>query len=170
MKDKLPSYTRRGFLGLGLGLAAGAPLALSSGCGSDSQHSTPPPPPPRADAKVAIVSCQSYGSPVQDSLNQAFTLLGGIGGLVNGKTVTVKVNLTCDGSFGYQFGKAPGESYITHGATAIALASLLLSSGAQKVRFAGPGQCRSREHAQPGNGKPVCASDRAGWRTSLLLF
>ena len=136
MKDKLPSYTRRGFLGLGLGLAAGAPLALSSGCGSDSQHSTPPPPPPpRADAKVAIVSCQSYGSPVQDALNQAFTLLGGIGGLVNGKTVTVKVNLTCDGSFRYLFGKPAGESYITHGATAIALASLLLSSGAQKVRF-----------------------------------
>jgi uncharacterized protein (DUF362 family) len=133
MKDRLTEWTRRGFLRLGLGLAAGAPLALSSGCGSENQNSTTP---PQADAKVAIVACTNYElSQVQDSLNQAFTLLGGIGGLVNGKTVTVKVNLTCGGSYDDLFGNPPGESYITDGTTAIALASLLLSSGAQMVRF-----------------------------------
>lgn len=55
--------------------------------------------------------------------------------MVSGKTVTVKVNLTCAGYFERQFGLSPGESYITHGSTATALASLLLSEGAQRVRF-----------------------------------
>lgn len=135
MKNKSYTCTRRGFLRLGLGLAASAPLALSSGCGTQNeQHTTPPP--PRADAKVAIVPCTTYVvQDVQNALSQAFTLLSGIGSLVNGKTVTVKVNLTSDGTYGDLFGRPAGESYITHGNTAIALASLLLSSGAQKVRF-----------------------------------
>lgn len=135
MNDKVLDSTRRGFLRFGLGLAAGAPFALS-GCGSNSQELNPPPPPPRSDAKVAIVSCTTYDSQaVQASLGQALALLGGIGGLVNGKTVTVKVNLTSDGTYRDQFGRPAGESYITHGATATALATLLLAAGAQKVRF-----------------------------------
>jgi uncharacterized protein (DUF362 family) len=72
---------------------------------------------------------------VRSALDHAFTLLGGIGSLVNQKTVTVKVNLTNSGVFENQFGLLPGESYITDGRTAIALASLLLSAGARKVRF-----------------------------------
>ncbi len=136
MKVKPPRCTRREFLRLAAGLAATAPLAFSSGCGGGSN--TPPPPPPaqpRADAKVAIVQCQDYGTAVRDSLSHAFDLLGGTSALVSGKTVTVKVNLTNGGSFGYLFGRPPGESYITHGATAIALASLLLAQGARRVRF-----------------------------------
>jgi uncharacterized protein (DUF362 family) len=72
---------------------------------------------------------------VQSALAQAFSLLGGIGSLVNGKTVAVKINLTNDGQFENQFGLPPGESFITHGATAIALAALLIQNGAQKARF-----------------------------------
>jgi uncharacterized protein (DUF362 family) len=85
---------------------------------------------------VAIVPCTSYVvSQVQDALKQAFSLLGGIGGLVNGKTVTVKVNLTSDGTYEHQFGLPPGHSFITDGSTAIALASLLFSNGATMVRI-----------------------------------
>ena len=137
MKNKPTTCTRRTFLRFGLGVAAGAPLALSTGCGAGSQ-SPPYSKPPgsfRADAKVAIVACQTYGSEVRDSLEHAFDLLGGIHTLVSGKTVTVKVNLTCGGYFERQFGLSPGESYITHGSTASALASLLFSEGAQRVRF-----------------------------------
>ncbi len=126
--------TRREFLRLAAGFAATAPLAFS-GCGGGDNTSPPPPPPVRTDAKVAIVSCQSYGAAVQDSLRQAFDLLGGTSRLVNGKTVTVKINLTNDGSFRDQFGRPAGESYITHGDTALALASLLVSQGARRVRF-----------------------------------
>ncbi len=128
---KSSGCTRRSFLRLGLGIAAGTPTLLSECCGS-SVSSTPPTP---AASRVAIVACKDYGSSVQPALAQAFSLLGGIGSLVNGKTVTVKINLTNDGTFENQFGLPPGESYITNGATAIALASLLFQNGAQMVRF-----------------------------------
>ena len=126
--------TRRSFLRLGLGIAAGTPILLSESCGS-SGSSTPITPPPAAASKVSIVACKDYGSSVQPALAQALSLLGGIGPLVNGKTVTVKINLTNAGNFDDQFGLPPGESYITNDATAIALASLLFQNGAQMVRF-----------------------------------
>ncbi len=126
--------SRRSFLRLGLGVAAGTPILLSEGCGSSTSNITGPPPPP-ASAKVAIVASKDYGTGLQPAMAQAFSLLGGIGSLVNGKTVTVKINLTNDGQFENQFGLPPGESFITHGATAIALANLLYQSGAKMVRF-----------------------------------
>jgi len=138
MSQKASCCTRRGFLQVGAGFAAAAPLALSLGCGSKSgggDHTTPPPP-LRADAKVSIVACQSYDvAAVTNALAQNFTLLGGIESLVSGKIVTVKVNLTSDGTYRGQFGLPADQSYITNGNTAIALASVLLSSGAAKVRF-----------------------------------
>jgi len=117
-----------------MGIAAGAPLLLSQACGN-SDVSTSPTTPTQTAATVAIVPCKDYGSGVQTALAQAFDLLGGIGPLVNGKTVAVKINLTNDGQFENQFGRPPGESFVTHGATAIALATVLFQSGAQKVRF-----------------------------------
>lgn len=138
MRVKPPTCTRRAFLRWGLGFAAGTPLALSAGCEGGNQAPPPSRPPEnfRTDAKVAIVSCSTYdGSEVHGALQQAFDLLGGIQTLVSGKTVTVKVNLTCAGYFEDQFGLSPGESYITHSSTAIALTSLLLSAGARRVRF-----------------------------------
>jgi uncharacterized protein (DUF362 family) len=107
---------------------------LSESCGS-SGSSTPITPPPAAASKVAMVACKDYGSSVQPALAQALSLLGGIGPLVNGKTVTVKINLTNAGNFDGQFGLPPGESYITNDATAIALATLLFQNGATMVRF-----------------------------------
>jgi uncharacterized protein (DUF362 family) len=126
--------TRRSFLRLGLGVAAGTPLLLTEGCGA-SGGTNPPPPPPVALSKVAIVACTDYGTSLQPALAQAFTLLGGIGSLVNGKTVTVKINLTNDGQFETLWNLPPGETFITNGATAVALASLLFQNGAQMVRF-----------------------------------
>ena len=126
--------TRRSFLRASLGIAAGTPLLISEGCGGTG--STPQPPvPPKTTARVAIVSCRDYASSVGPALSQAFDLLGGIGPLVSGKVVTVKVNLTNDGQFENLFGRPPGESFVTHGAMAIALAHLLFQNGAQKVRF-----------------------------------
>lgn len=134
--SKPSECSRRNFLRLGLGIAGGTPLLLSESCGgSSSSPQALPPTPSSAVSQVAIVSCTDYGSSVQTALGQAFSLLGGIGTLVNGKTVTVKINLTNDGRFENQFGRPPGESFITHGATGIALAALLFQNGAQKVRF-----------------------------------
>ncbi|MFB3922648.1 MAG: DUF362 domain-containing protein [Terriglobia bacterium] len=133
MKDRLSICSRREFIRL----AVGAPLAFTAGCGSGTVETPPviPPPPNRADAIVAIASSLTYDTDMVTAMEQSIDLLGGIHALVNGKTVTVKVNLTCSGYFENQFGRPPGETYITHGATAMALTSLLLAEGARRVRI-----------------------------------
>jgi uncharacterized protein (DUF362 family) len=87
-----------------------------------------------SEAKVAIVSCRSYGPELRPAFAKCFDLLGGIGSLVKGKTVAVKLNLT-NGDFMPFLGKPVGETFMTHYATASALASLLFEAGARRVRF-----------------------------------
>src|SRR5437867_4096648 len=125
---------RRHFLRLGT-LASAAPLIAScsrresSEAVSRSISSTA-----LSSAKVAIVTCLSYGKEAMEALDRSFDLLGGVGRLVRGKTVTVKVNLT-GRPFKSLFDRPPGETYVTHGDTAAALAAILLNAGARRVRF-----------------------------------
>lgn len=87
-------------------------------------------------AKVAIVPCRDYGREVRAALDRSFDLLGGIGGLVKGRTVTVKLNLTGSGTkFPALFGRPVGESYVTHPATVMALTAALFGAGARRVRL-----------------------------------
>jgi uncharacterized protein (DUF362 family) len=132
------SCSRRRFLGL----AATAPLAMTAGCGGSSPSSPSPSPSPSptsvppggGDAVVALTRCRSYGTEAFEGLRQSLDALGGVGSLVNGRVVTVKVNFT---GWPYQslFGRSPGETYITHGDTALALAQLLSEAGASRIRF-----------------------------------
>ena len=122
---------RRSFLRAGVGLVAGAGL-LDVACGHEAQDRR----------RVAIVRQADYDlAAVRTALSRAFDLLDGIGSLVSGKTVTVKVNLT-----GYAeslFGRPPGETYVTHPATALALTGLLKDLGAARVRLVE--SCQSAE-------------------------
>lgn len=95
-----------------------------------------------AGSTVALVSCRSYGPEVGKALRQCFDLLGGIGSLVKGKTVTVKLNLTGT-DFSPFLGKPVGETYMTHYTTALALGSLLFDAGAKRVRFVESTQSRA---------------------------
>lgn len=88
-----------------------------------------------SETKVAIVSCKSYGQVVEPALTKAFDLLGGIGRLVKGKTVTIKVNLTMSRQFVTIQGRPPVETYITHGDTVMALCTVLFREGARRVRI-----------------------------------
>jgi uncharacterized protein (DUF362 family) len=123
-----------------LGLAATAPLAMTAGCGGSSPSSPSPSPSPTSappgggDAVVALTRCRSYGTEAFEALRESLDNLGGIGSLVSGKVVTVKVNFT---GWPYQglFGRSAGETYITHGDTALALAQLLSEAGASRIRF-----------------------------------
>jgi len=127
-------------MSLGYGFAAGTflfpGLAAHSGWAAEAAvNPTQPPSKNRAvKPRVAIVSCHAYGPEVRAAFKQAFDLLGGIGGLVRGKTVTIKINLTGTG-FRKLFRRSVGESYMTHEATAVALCALLFSEGAQRVRL-----------------------------------
>ncbi len=88
----------------------------------------------RPDAKVAVVPCRSYGAEVHTALARCGDLLGGLGALVNHKTVTVKINLTGT-DFTPFLGRPVGETYMTHFATVRALGALLLAAGARRVRL-----------------------------------
>jgi uncharacterized protein (DUF362 family) len=134
-----PSFNRRAFLQRSFVIAAGAPLALQFSARKLAAEVQSPPSRTasalrRDDAKVAIVSCKTYGPEVRTALARSFDLLGGIGQLVKGKTVTVKINLTGT-DFSAFMGRPVGETYMTHYATAFALASLLFDAGAKRVRF-----------------------------------
>ena len=137
---KTNHLSRRTFIQHGLKVAAGAPLALGLGAtrllGAESLPGTGVVPAPgrRADAKVAIVACRSYGPELHPALEKCFDLLGGIGSLVKDKTVTVKLNLT-NGSFATFLGRSPGETFMTHPATVMALCTVLFAAGARRVRL-----------------------------------
>lgn len=128
--------TRRKFLGLTATVTAAAPLgspflgerAFGAATAAPSLTRL------RADAKVAITRCGGYGPEVRAALARCFDLLGGIGALVKNQTVTVKINLTGT-NFAPFLGRHVGETYMTHYATAAALASLLFDAGARRVRF-----------------------------------
>jgi len=94
------------------------------------------PGPPAGDAKVAIVSCPTYGAAaVGEAMQKAFDTVGGIGTMVKGKTVTVKVNLTHSGiRFVRIEGRPAGETYVTHGDTVMALCSLLFKEQARRIK------------------------------------
>src|SRR3954468_8938222 len=122
--------TRRDFLGRSLALAAGVPLGL----GLAQRALFAAQSPARASANVAIVQCRSYGPEVRAAFDKCFDLLGGIGSLVKNKTVTIKLNLTGT-DFTPFLNRPVGETYMTHYATALALATALFKEGAKRVRF-----------------------------------
>src|SRR5262245_39661206 len=90
MKPHLCS--RRGFLWTTSLLTAGAPFAFSTARAFAAANGLGK---SFADAKVAIAPCKTYAAQeVRAAYDQCFDLLGGIGSLVKGKTVTIKINLT----------------------------------------------------------------------------
>src|SRR4051794_28483446 len=133
---KTQQLSRRRFLHKSLALAAGGPLTLAYAqdrllaAGAVS------------GPKVAIVPCRSYGAEVQGALDKCFDLLGGIGSLVKNKTVTVKLNLTGT-NFKPFLDRPVGETFMTHYATALALARALFAAGATRVRFVESTQSRA---------------------------
>jgi uncharacterized protein (DUF362 family) len=148
-----------------LGLAATAPLAAAAGCGGSGSSGPSPSPtvnptatPSGGSGVVAITGARSYGSEAAAAIRQALDLLGGIGSLVRGKTVTVKVNFTGWPIQGIG-GRTAGETYLTHGDTALALAQILSENGARRVRFV-----ESEAVALTMEG--VCAA--AGWDVPAL--
>lgn len=119
--------SRRGFIQKSLSAAVAVPFGASgvrSLLGAEA----------RAAAKVAVVECKTYGPAVAAAYKAAFDLLGGIGSLVKGKSVTVKLNLTGT-NFTDFLGRPVGETYMTHYDTAAALASECFRAGAKRVRF-----------------------------------
>ncbi len=84
-------------------------------------------------AKVAVARCKTYGPDLAPTLDKMFDQLGGLGGLVKGKTVAVKVNFI--GVRWSRLGNALMEdTYWTHPRIIGATVSLLGKAGARRIR------------------------------------
>jgi uncharacterized protein (DUF362 family) len=137
-------FSRRKFLLRGATLAVAAPFAasLDSLGWLRAAESTGAAMPNRSGATVAIVPCHDYGAAARAALARSFDLLGGIGGLVKNKTVTIKINLTGT-NFTPYLGRHVGETYMTHFDTALALTALLFEAGARRVRLVESNQSKA---------------------------
>lgn len=85
-------------------------------------------------SRVAVAKCTDYGRSLLPSLERIFDQLGGLGRLVKGKTVAMKVNLT--GSPTYRLGYAALETtHYTHPAVIAATVHLMGKAGARRIRI-----------------------------------
>jgi uncharacterized protein (DUF362 family) len=139
---KTAHLTRRCFLGRAAALAAGVPVAATLRDLAGWAAEAPAGSAAAASPRVAIVPCRTYGAAVRPALDRAFDSLGGLGPLVKGKTVTVKVNLTGT-NFAPYLGRPVGETFMTHGDTAAALAAACFAAGARRLRFVESTQSRA---------------------------
>jgi uncharacterized protein (DUF362 family) len=83
---------------------------------------------------VALARCDSYGAEVLPTLRKMFDQLGGLGRLVKGKTVAIKLNLTGDPDA--RLGYLPvGQTTWTHPAVIGAAVNLIGLAGATRIRL-----------------------------------
>lgn len=92
----------------------------------------------RADAPtspVAVGRCRTYDpGELVPAMSRLFDQLGGLGRLVAGKTVAVKINLT--GAPTYRVGHLPlEETHYTHPHVIAAAAQLIAKAGARRIRI-----------------------------------
>lgn len=85
-------------------------------------------------APVAVAGCRSYGPELVPVLERMFDQLGGLGRIVQGKTVAVKVNFT--GAPTERLGHLPnGLTHWTHPSVIGATLHLMGKAGARRIRI-----------------------------------
>lgn len=90
--------------------------------------------PPAPAAPVAVARCTGYGTELVAALERMFDQLGGLGRLVKGKTVAIKLNLTGDPA--YRMGHRPlGSAQWVHPRIIGATVHLLGRAGARRIRL-----------------------------------
>jgi uncharacterized protein (DUF362 family) len=116
------------------GLAAGIKLvterlpdsALAASPSTEKSRNAPSSP-------VAIQRCESFEPQLfRKKLDAALDLIGGIGDLVRGKTVTIKINLT-GMSWEPCCGLPADQTYITHPSSLAALCAAVSDAGARRI-------------------------------------
>ena len=89
---------------------------------------------PAPTSPVSVARCRSYGPELLPVMAKMFDQLGGLGRLVAGKTVAMKVNLT--GGPTQRLGHLPAESaHWTHPAVIACTINLMHKAGAKRVRI-----------------------------------
>jgi uncharacterized protein (DUF362 family) len=118
-------HSRRNWLRMAGSAAAGAWLA-----GRPPLHAAGAP-----ATRVAVASCPTYdAATLLPTLDRMFDQLGGLGRIVKGKTVAIKINLT--GSPSYRLGYLPAEeTHYTHPQVIAATVHLMGKAGARRIRI-----------------------------------
>ncbi|HJT87987.1 MAG TPA: DUF362 domain-containing protein, partial [Bryobacteraceae bacterium] len=112
-------HTRREWLLRAAAVAAGPGLARAAAAPAGT---------------VAVGKCKTYGAELLPALDKIFDQLGGLGRLVKGKTVAIKLNLT--GPATSRVGRAPlGETYWTNPEVIAATVHLMGRAGARRIRL-----------------------------------
>lgn len=89
---------------------------------------------PERNARVAIGKAASYSDDLVSTLARMFDQLGGLDGLVRGKTVAIKLNLTGSPALRVE-GRPLGVTHYVHPTLVGAVAHLLGQAGARRIRF-----------------------------------
>jgi len=126
MKRVQGNVSRRDILALS-GLAVGA-LAARGG-NSATRLVTPP------TAPVAVAKVTGYDQDLVAQFERMFDQLGGIGHLVRGKTIGMKLNLTGAGGRGRRVGISAGLTTWVHPSVVGALTTVLGKLGAKRIRL-----------------------------------
>jgi uncharacterized protein (DUF362 family) len=125
VNERPNAITRRELL---VGMGAGA---LSLGATRWLGASPAPPTPPCSP--VSIAKYRSYDAGLVSVLDTMFDQIGGIGTLVRGKTVAVKLNLT-GGGRGYP-PYSHGDTFWVNGTLTAAMCHLFHKAGARRIRL-----------------------------------
>ena len=117
-------HTRREWFGRAGSVAAGAWLS-----GAARLHAAAPAFP------VAVEKCKTYDpAELLPTLDRMFDQIGGLGRIVKGKTVAIKINLT--GAPTYRLGYLPPEdTHYTHPRVIAAAVHLIGKAGARRIRL-----------------------------------
>ena len=123
MDDIRSSFSRRDLFAVS-GLAMGA-LAVKA------QDPTPVAP----NATVSVAKVASYDGDLVAQIEHMFDEIGGIGPMVRGKTVAMKVNLTGAMGQGRQVGLSAGQTSWVHPNVVGALTTVFAKMGAKRIRI-----------------------------------
>src|ERR1019366_8679435 len=121
----LMNHTRRDWLRAAASAVSGAYLAGTT-VGRAAEAPAAP---------VALARCKTYNpAELTPALRKMFDQLGGLGKLVNGKTVAIKINLT--GAPTYRVDHLPAaDTHYTHPHVIAMAAHLMSEAGATRVRI-----------------------------------
>jgi uncharacterized protein (DUF362 family) len=111
-------------------------------------------------APVAVAKCKDYGAGYLATMEKMFDQLGGLGKLVKGKTVVVKINLT--GQAYYRLGFLPaGRAHWNEPGSIATTVHLLDKAGARRIRVV------EGAYAWPNSLEEFMYT--AGWDPGLIL-
>ena len=124
MQDARGNVSRRDVLGLAA-LAAAAAQRAPAGQGAPSGPAAP----------VSVAKVAGYDEDLVAQVTRMFDQVGGVGHLVKGKTVAMKVNLTGAAGRGRRVGLTAGQTSWVHPNVVGALTAVFAKMGAKRIRI-----------------------------------